>query len=60
MQLTALEQGHRLRATVEDGWGLRWWVLSQGAGVVIEQPSQLRMEIARTLVEAAAQYQDGH
>lgn len=31
-----------------------------GAGVVIEQPSQLRMEIARTLVEAAAQYQDGH
>ncbi len=60
MQLTALEQGHRLRATVEDGWGLRWWVLSQGAGVVIEQPSELRTEISKTLVEAAAQYQDVH
>lgn len=60
MQLTALDQGHRLRATVEDGWALRWWVLSQGAGLVIEQPCQLRMEIARTLAEAAAQYQDVH
>ncbi|NIE76738.1 WYL domain-containing protein [Pantoea sp. Ap-967] len=57
MQLTALEQGHRLRATVEDGWALRWWVLSQGDGVVVEQPLGLRDEIARTLSNAAAQYQ---
>ena len=59
MQLTALEQGHRLRATVEDGGPLRWWVLSQGAEMVIEQPSELRTDIAKTLVDAAAQYQDG-
>lgn len=58
MQLTALEQGHRLTATVEDGWALRLWVLSQGAGVVIEQPSELRSEISKTLLEAAAQYLD--
>ena len=57
MQLTALEQGHRLRATVEDGWALRWWVLSQGDGVKVEQPVGLRDEIAKTLSSAAAQYQ---
>ncbi|CAK13125.1 WYL domain-containing protein [Pseudomonas entomophila] len=57
MQLTALEQGHRLRATVVDGWPLRWWLLSQGQGLVVELPSTLREEIARTLTAAAAQYQ---
>ncbi|MFJ4157831.1 WYL domain-containing protein [Pseudomonas sp. NPDC089752] len=56
MQLMALEQGHRLRATVEDGWALRWWVLSQGDGVMVEQPARLRDEIANTLASAAAQY----
>ncbi|WDY58201.1 WYL domain-containing protein [Pseudomonas sp. PSKL.D1] len=56
MQLTALEQGHRLRATVEDGWPLRWWLLSQGDGVVVEQPGELRDEIARALSNAAARY----
>jgi len=56
MQLTALDQGHRLRATVEDGGPLRWWVLSQGDAVVIEEPPALREEIARTLSKAAAQY----
>ncbi|MQG92250.1 WYL domain-containing protein [Pseudomonas sp. MN1F] len=56
MQLTALDQGHRLRATVEDGGPLRWWVLSQGEGLVIEEPQALREEIARTLSNAAAQY----
>ncbi|MEN4828790.1 WYL domain-containing protein [Pseudomonas sp. P39-UII1] len=58
MQLTALEHGHRLRATVEDGWGLRLWVLSQGDGVKVEQPVGLRDEIAKTLSSAAAQYQN--
>jgi predicted DNA-binding transcriptional regulator YafY len=56
MQLTALDQGHRLRATVDDGGPLRWWVLSQGADMVVEQPSELRAEIAKTLADAAAQY----
>lgn len=57
MQLTALEQGHRLRATVVDGWPLRWWLLGQGQGLVVELPSALREEIARTPAAAAAQYQ---
>ena len=58
MQLTALEQGHRLQATLEDGWALRWWVLSQGDGVMVEQPDQLRDEIAKTLSNAVALYQN--
>ncbi|MGB9088223.1 MAG: WYL domain-containing protein [Pseudomonas farsensis] len=57
MQLTALEQGHRLRATVMDGWPLRWWLLSQGEGLVVELPVDLREEIGKTLANAAAQYQ---
>jgi hypothetical protein len=56
MQLIALDQGHRLRATVEDSGPLRWWVLSQGDGVVVEEPQTLREEIARTLSNAASQY----
>ncbi|CRI59670.1 transcriptional regulator [Pseudomonas sp. CCOS 191] len=58
MQLTALDQGHRLRATVADSWPLRWWLLSQGDGLVVEAPLALRGEIARTLASAAAKYRD--
>jgi len=57
MQITALQQGHRLRATVSDGLPLRWWLLSQGEGVLVEQPLSLREEIAQTLSSAAARYQ---
>jgi hypothetical protein len=57
MQLTALEHGHRLRATVSDGWPLRWWLLSQGVMGGGEQPTGLREEIGKTLSNAAAQYQ---
>lgn len=58
MQLTALEQGHRLRATVSDDAPLRWWLLAQGEALVVEQPLALREEIGRTLSSAAARYRD--
>ncbi|MDZ3994732.1 WYL domain-containing protein [Pseudomonas sp. Teo4] len=58
MQLTALDHGHRLRATVRDGWPLRWWLLSQGDQVVVELPLELRQEVANTLRRAAGLYQD--
>lgn len=57
MQVTALEQGHRLRATVSNGLPLRGWLLSQGEAVLVEQPLTLREEIAQTLSSAAARYQ---
>lgn len=56
MTLTALDQGHRLQVRVSDGWPLRWWLLGQGDAVLVEQPLQLRAEIARTLDQAAARY----
>ncbi|MBF8743650.1 WYL domain-containing protein [Pseudomonas guariconensis] len=58
MQLTALDHGHRLRATVSDGGPLRWWLLSQGGGLVVERPLALREEIAQTLNSAAALYKE--
>ncbi|MNE68155.1 hypothetical protein D3C80_1638040 [compost metagenome] len=57
MHLTPLEAGHRLQATVSNSWQLRWWLLSQGDGLIVEQPLSLRRQIAETLNNAAAQYQ---
>ena len=57
MQLTDLDHGHRLQATVSNSWSLRWWLLSQGDELVVEQPATLRQLIATTLSNAAAAYQ---
>jgi predicted DNA-binding transcriptional regulator YafY len=60
MTLTALDQGHHLQATVSNSWQLRWWLLSQGDALIVEQPQGLRMQIAETLRSAAALYQSEH
>lgn len=57
MSLAPLAHGHLLRATVSNSWQLRWWLLSQGDGLIVEQPIGLRQQIAETLIKAAAQYQ---
>ncbi|MNQ78047.1 hypothetical protein D3C85_929490 [compost metagenome] len=56
MSLAALEEGYRLHATVSNSWQLRWWLLSQGDGLIVEKPQSLRRHIAQTLHNAAAQY----
>ena len=48
--------GKVLTATVRDTWQLRWWILSQGAGVEVLGPEELRRGIARELQQAAARY----
>lgn len=58
MQLIDLEDGHRLQATVSNSWSLRWWLLSQGDELVVEQPPALRQLISQTLSSAAAAYQE--
>ena len=58
MTLTRQDDGHRLAATVSNSWSLRWWLLSQGDELIVEAPSALRQLIAKTLSNAAAQYQD--
>lgn len=45
-----------LAAAVADSWQLRWWILSQGAGIVVREPRQLRDEIKENLREALAAY----
>jgi predicted DNA-binding transcriptional regulator YafY len=45
----------KLRATVLDGWQLKWWILGQGSRIIVEQPEWLREEVrdevGRMLVE---------
>ena len=48
--------GHVLTATVQDTWQLRWWILSQGDGVEVLEPQELRLEVAQTLQRASARY----
>lgn len=43
-------------ATVNDTWQLRWWILSQGAGIAVLEPAVLRKEIGRVLKRAARGY----
>ncbi len=48
--------GNVLTATVRDTWQLRWWILSQGAGVEVLGPDELRTAIAQELQQAVARY----
>lgn len=46
----------KLTATLSDSWQLKWWILSQGAGMEVLAPVALRTAIAETLQQAAANY----
>ena len=46
----------RLTATVNDTWQLRWWLLGQGAGVMVRAPAKLRQEISTMLIKAVGHY----
>ncbi len=48
--------GEVLTATVRDTWQLRWWILSQGAGVEVCGPDELRMAIGQELNRASELY----
>ena len=54
--LEAEDGGYQLTTTVSDSWQLRWWIRSQGAGIVIIEPKSLRQEIVSSLKQAAEQY----
>ncbi len=49
MQLEPEEDGHRLTATVQDSWQLRWWLLSQAGSIAVREPVTLREEMIRQL-----------
>ncbi len=50
------EAGWQLTATVRNTLQLRWWVLSQGAGIEVLSPEDLRGKICKALREAADRY----
>lgn len=47
----------RLSATVEDSWQLRWWLLSQGNGIEVLKPADLRKAIKEDIRAALEQYE---
>lgn len=51
------KRGHRLTATLFDSWQLRFWILSQGADIVVRQPAALRKALIETIEEMRAGYQ---
>ncbi len=46
----------KIRATVNDTWQLRWWLLSQGADIEVISPESLRNEIAEEISGAYGRY----
>jgi len=48
--------GYQLTATVSDSWQLRWWIRSQGAGIVVLEPVELREEVSGDLSKAIERY----
>jgi predicted DNA-binding transcriptional regulator YafY len=55
--LTAIEEGFTLTASVHDTWQLQWWILSQGARIVIQSPSELRQSIQQQIEQMHCNYQ---
>ena len=53
------KDGHRLTATLFASWQLQFWILSQGADIVVLQPAALRREIEGKIEEMKAAYQTG-
>lgn len=51
------DDGYQFTATVSDSWQLRWWIRSQGAGIVVLEPMGLREEILKGLRDALDSYQ---
>lgn len=55
--ITAIEDGFALTASVHDTWQLQWWILSQGARIVIQSPSELRQSIQQQVEQMYQNYQ---
>lgn len=55
-QIITVDGEIKLSATVSDSWQLKWWLMSQGAGIEVTAPVALRKKIGGLLAEAAARY----
>lgn len=57
-KITKGKDGIRLAATVFDSWQLQFWILSQGADIVVRRPAALRREIVARIEEMGAAYRE--
>lgn len=55
-KITEGRAGFRLTATVFDSWQLKFWILSQGADIVVRQPVALRRELIGRIEEVRVAY----
>lgn len=59
MQLTHTDEDWwTLTASVQDTWQLRWWILSQGADIVVRKPKALRRDLMSQLKASLDNYRD--
>ncbi len=58
MRLQADGDGYQLRATLQDSWQLRWWLLSHTGKIVVHEPLALREAILRQLENGLGQYRE--
>lgn len=56
-KITEGRGGFRLAATVFDSWQLKFWILSQGADIVVRQPAALRRELVERIEEMRVAYE---
>ncbi len=55
-KITRGKAGPRLAATVYDSWPLRYWILSQGAEIVVLQPAALRRGVMEEIERMRGAY----
>jgi predicted DNA-binding transcriptional regulator YafY len=55
-QIVYKAKRYHLTATVKDTWQLHYWILSQGSGITIISPAELKAAIADTVKAASANY----
>ncbi|MCI4410815.1 MAG: WYL domain-containing protein [Thiotrichales bacterium] len=55
-QLEATTEGMLLTATLFDTWQLQWWILSQGARIVVQEPATLRTSIQSQIEQMRERY----
>lgn len=56
MQIRPDGDWHKLSASVQDSWQLRWWLLQHTGHMVVLQPETLRQEVLQQLEEGLEQY----
>ena len=56
LTITDRAEWHPLEVEIDDNWELRWWVLSNGSHIVIQEPIEFRNEIANNFRDGFSNY----